>query len=41
MSVKELLAQACAAPAGLTKLTREGIGLAGYPDTMPEIDVCQ
>ena len=41
MSVKDLLAQACARLAGLTKLTREEMRLAGYPDSMPEIDVCQ
>ena len=26
--------------AGLTKLTREEMRLAGYPDSTPEIDVC-
>jgi hypothetical protein len=37
MSVKDLLAQACARLAA-TKLTREEMRLAGYPDSMPEID---
>jgi hypothetical protein len=41
MPVKSLLAEACARLAGVTKLTREEIRLAGYPDSMPEIDVCQ
>ena len=40
MSVKGLLAEACARLAGLTKLTRDEMRLAGYPDSMPEIDVC-
>jgi WD40 repeat protein len=40
MSGKELLAQACARLAGVTKLTRAEMRLAGYPDSMPEIDVC-
>src|SRR5262249_18466473 len=41
MAVKDLLAQACARLAGLTKLTRDEMRLAGYPDSMPEIDVCK
>jgi hypothetical protein len=41
MSVKDLLAQACLRLAGLTKLTRDEMRLAGYPDSMPEIDVCK
>ena len=40
MSVKDLLAEACARLAGVTKLTRDEMRLAGYPDSMPEIDVC-
>jgi hypothetical protein len=41
MSAKDLLAQACARLAGLTKrLTRDEMRLAGYPDSMPEIDTC-
>jgi WD40 repeat protein len=40
MSPKDLLAQACARLAGLTKLTREEMRLAGYPDSMSEIDIC-
>ena len=40
MSVKHLLEEACVRLAGVTKLTREEMHLAGYPDSMPEIDVC-
>ena len=40
MSVKDLLVEVCARLAGVTKLTREEMRLAGYPDSMPEIDVC-
>jgi WD domain, G-beta repeat len=40
MSVKDLLAEACLHLAGLTKLTREEMRLAGYPDSMSEIDIC-
>jgi WD40 repeat protein len=40
MSSKDLLAEACARLAGLSKLTRDEMRLAGYPDSMPEIDVC-
>jgi WD40 repeat protein len=39
MAVKDLLAQACARLAGVTKLTREEMRLIGYPDAT-EIDVC-
>jgi WD40 repeat protein len=41
MSVKGLLAEACARLAGLTKLTRDEMRLAGYLDSKPEIDVCR
>jgi energy-coupling factor transporter ATP-binding protein EcfA2 len=41
MSVKGLLAEACTRLEGLTNLTREEMRRAGYPDSMPEIDVCQ
>jgi hypothetical protein len=41
MSVKALLAEACVRMAGLSTLTRDEMRLAGYPDSMPEIDVCQ
>ena len=41
MSAKDLLAEACARLAGVTKLTRDEMRLAGYPDSMPEIDVCK
>ena len=40
MTVKDLLAHACVLLASLTKLTREEMRLAGYPDSVPEIDVC-
>ena len=40
MSVKDLLAQACLRLAGFTKLTRDEMRLAGYPDSVPRIDVC-
>jgi hypothetical protein len=40
MSVKALLADACTRLAGLSKLTRDEMRLAGYPDSMPEIEVC-
>jgi WD40 repeat protein len=41
MSAKELLARACARLAGVTKLSRAEMRLAGYPDNTPEIDVCK
>jgi WD40 repeat protein len=41
MSAKGLLAEACARLAGVTQLTRDEMRLAGYPDSMPEIDVCK
>ena len=40
MPPNDLLVEACLRLAGLTKLTREEMRLAGYPDNMPEIDVC-
>jgi predicted oxidoreductase (fatty acid repression mutant protein) len=40
MAVKDLLAQTCVLLAGVTKLTREEMRLAGYPDDVSEIDVC-
>jgi WD40 repeat protein len=40
MSVKHLLEEACVHLAGVTKLTREEMRLAGYPDSMPGIDIC-
>jgi hypothetical protein len=40
MSVKDLLAEASVHLAGATKLTREEMRLAGYPDSMSEIDTC-
>ena len=41
MAVRDLLAEACAHLAGMTKLTRDEMRLASYPDDMPEIDVCK
>jgi hypothetical protein len=38
---KGLLAEACARLSGLSKLTRDEMRLASYPDSMPEIDVCE
>jgi WD40 repeat protein len=40
MPPKDLLAQSCARLAGVTKLTREEMRLAGYSDDTSEIDVC-
>jgi WD40 repeat protein len=40
MAVEDLLAQACERLAGVTKLTREEMRLAGYPDSVGEIDEC-
>ena len=41
MRAKGLLSEACAHLAGVTKLTREEMRLAGYEDSKPEIDVCK
>ena len=41
MPVRALLEETCARLADMTKLTRDEMRLAGYPDSMPEIDVCQ
>jgi WD40 repeat protein len=41
MSVEDLLDIACGRLAGITKLTRDEMHLAGYPESMPEIDVCK
>jgi WD40 repeat protein len=40
-SAKELLEEACSRLRGLSQLTRAEMRLAGYPDSMPEIDVCK
>jgi hypothetical protein len=40
MAAEHLLAQGCARLAGLTKLTRDEMRLASYPDSIPETDVC-
>jgi WD40 repeat protein len=41
MSVKGLLMEACTRLAGVTRLTRDEMRLAGYPDSMPQIDACE
>lgn len=41
MHAEDLLAQACRRLAGLSKLTGEEMRLAGYPDSVSEIDVCE
>jgi WD40 repeat protein len=41
MPTKGLLAESCARLAGLTKLTREEMRFAGYPDSTAEIDACE
>jgi WD40 repeat protein len=41
MPEKDLPAEACAHLAGLSKFTRDEMRLAGYPDSTPEIDVCE
>ena len=41
MSVKDLLVEACTRRLrGFSKLSREEMRLAGYPEGTPEIDVC-
>ena len=40
MAVTDLLAEACARLAGMTKLTRDEMRLASYPDSVHEIDEC-
>jgi hypothetical protein len=41
MSAKSLLVETCARLSVLSKLTRDEMRLAGYPDSTPEIDVCE
>jgi WD40 repeat protein/energy-coupling factor transporter ATP-binding protein EcfA2 len=41
MPLKHLLAEACTRLPGLTKMTQDEMRLAGYPDSMPAIDVCK
>jgi len=41
MPTKHLFAEACLRLQGISKLTREEMRLLGYPDTEPEIDVCE
>jgi len=41
MPTKDLLTEVCTRRLdGLTKFSRDEMRLAGYPDSMPEIDVC-
>ena len=41
MSANGLVVEVCTRQLrGLTKLSRDEMRLAGYPDSMPEIDVC-
>jgi hypothetical protein len=41
MSTNDLLAEVCGRRLrALTTLTRDEMRLAGYPDSIPEIDVC-
>jgi len=41
MPTKDLLVEACTRRLrGISKLNREEMRLAGYPDSTPEIDVC-
>ena len=41
MSTMDLIVEVCTRRLpGLTRLTREEMRLAGYPDDKPEIDVC-
>jgi WD40 repeat protein len=41
MPARDLLAEICARLVGLSKLTLDEMHLAGYPDSIPEIDVCE
>ena len=41
MPTKSLLAKACLRLLGFSKLSREEMLLLGYPDTQPEINVCE
>jgi WD40 repeat protein len=41
MSAKLLLTEACARLSVLSKLTRDEMRLAGYPDRIAEMDVCE
>jgi len=41
MSTKDLVVEVCTRRLrGLTKLSRDEMRTAGYPDSAPEIDVC-
>ena len=42
MSVQDLIIEVCTRRLrGMTKMTRDEMRLAGYPDTMPEIDIAE
>ena len=41
MSAHDLLLQACVRLAAVSKFTRDDMRLAGYLDSMTEIDVCE
>ena len=41
MAANDLLAHACKRLAGVRSLTRDEMRLAGYPDSMSKIDVCE
>jgi WD40 repeat protein len=42
MSAKDLVSEVCTRRLlGLTKLSRDEMRVAGYPDSAPEIDVCE
>jgi WD40 repeat protein len=40
MSTKELVVEVCTRLRGLTRLSRDEMRLAGYPESVPEIDAC-
>jgi WD40 repeat protein len=41
MSSKDLVTESCRRLGGLSTLSREEMRLVGYPDSIPEIDVCK
>jgi WD40 repeat protein len=41
MPTKALIAEACVRLRGIGRMTRSEMDRAGYPDTIPEIDVCE
>ena len=40
MPLEQIIPQACARLSGVSRMTRDEMRLAGYPDSAPEIDVC-